>query len=160
VAFAPSTCKRLGSARAVNGCVDRAARGFIASEPPGNRGGSRAARSASNLGSAGKVVNQTQLLKVVRNVAKKGYAQIHSRQIRGVANIAFPVLDTSGNAMAVLNIPYLERIDKKITPSIPAIREMLRETAQRLSLLMGYVDKSAACATRRYVRSSSGCEVR
>ena len=85
-------------------------------------------------------VNQTQLLKVVRNVAKKGYAQIRSRQIRGVANIAFPVLNTSGNAMAVLNIPYIERIDKKITPSIPAIRDMLREAAQRLSLLMGYVD--------------------
>ena len=85
-------------------------------------------------------VNQTQLLKIVRNVAKKGYAQIQSRQIRGVANIAFPVLNSSGNAMAVLNIPYIERIDKKITPSIPAIREMLRETAQRLSLLMGYVD--------------------
>ena len=85
-------------------------------------------------------VNRTQLLKVVRNVARKGYAQIQSRQIRGVANIAFPVLDTSGNAMAVLNIPYIERIDKKITPSIPAIREMLRGTAQRLSLLMGYVD--------------------
>ncbi len=85
-------------------------------------------------------VNQTQLLKVVRNVAKKGYAQIQSRQIRGVANIAFPVLNTSGNAMSVLNIPYIKRIDKKITPSIPAIREMLRETAQRLSLLMGYVD--------------------
>jgi DNA-binding IclR family transcriptional regulator len=85
-------------------------------------------------------VNRTQLLTIVRNVAKKGYAQIRSRQIRGVANIAFPILNTSGNAMAVLNIPYIERIDKKITPSIPAIREMLRETAQRLSLLMGYVD--------------------
>jgi DNA-binding IclR family transcriptional regulator len=60
-------------------------------------------------------------------------------QIRGVANIAFPVLDRSGNAMAVLNVPYIERIDKKITPSIAAVREMLRETAARLSLLMGYV---------------------
>ena len=85
-------------------------------------------------------VNRMQLLKVVRIVAKKGYAQIQSRQIRGVANIAFPVFNTSGNAMAVLNIPYIVRIDKKITPSIPAVREMLRETAQRLSLLMGYVD--------------------
>jgi DNA-binding IclR family transcriptional regulator len=85
-------------------------------------------------------VNRTQLLKVVRNVARKGYAQIQSRQIRGVANIAFPVLDSSGNAMAVLNIPYIVRIDKKITPSILVVREMLRGTAQRLSLLMGYVD--------------------
>jgi len=41
----------------------------------------------------------------------------------------------------VLNIPYIERIDKKITPSIAAVKEMLLETAARLSLLMGYVDQ-------------------
>ena len=85
-------------------------------------------------------VRQAQLLTVVRDVARKGYAQIQSRQIRGVTNIAFPVLDTAGHAMAVLNIPYIERIDKKITPSIAAVKEMLRETAARLSLLMGHVD--------------------
>src|SRR4030095_14908609 len=58
-------------------------------------------------------VNQAQLLKTVRDVAKNGYAQIQSRQIRGVTNIAFPVLGTSGYAIGVLNIPYIERIDKK-----------------------------------------------
>ncbi len=84
-------------------------------------------------------VDQAQLLKTVRGVADKGYAQIQSRQIRGVTNIAFPVLDSAGHAMAVLNIPYIERIDKKVTPSVEAVKEMLRETAQRLSLLMGYV---------------------
>ena len=89
-------------------------------------------------------VKQAQLLTVVRDVARKGYAQIQSRQIRGVTNIAFPVLDTAGHAMAVLNIPYIERIDKKITPSTAAVKEMLRETAGRLSLLMGYVGGPAA----------------
>jgi DNA-binding IclR family transcriptional regulator len=84
-------------------------------------------------------VNQTQLLKITRDVARKGYAQLQSRQIRGVTNIAFPILDGSGHALAVLNIPYIERIDKKVTPSIDAVRAMLQETAQRLSLLMGYV---------------------
>src|SRR5256885_13360850 len=38
-------------------------------------------------------VRQAQLLTVVRDVARNGYAQIQSRQIRGVTNIAFPVLD-------------------------------------------------------------------
>ena len=80
------------------------------------------------------------MLKIIRDVANKGYAQLQSRQIRGVTNIAFPVLGTSGQAIAVLNIPYIERIDKKITPSIAAVKEMLRETAARLSLLMGHVD--------------------
>jgi DNA-binding IclR family transcriptional regulator len=84
-------------------------------------------------------VDEAQLLKIVRGIGGKGYAQIQSRQIRGVINIAFPILDRSGHAMAVLNIPYIERIDKKITPSIAAVKEMLRETAERLSLLMGYV---------------------
>jgi hypothetical protein len=40
----------------------------------------------------------------------------------------------------VLNIPYIERIDKKVTPSIAAVKEMLRETTARLSLLMGHGD--------------------
>jgi DNA-binding IclR family transcriptional regulator len=87
-------------------------------------------------------VNRAQLLTTVREVAKNGYAQLQSRQIRGVTNIAFPILETSGHAIAVLNIPYIERIDKKITPSIAAVKEMLQETAARLSLLMGHVDEA------------------
>jgi hypothetical protein len=42
--------------------------------------------------------------------------------------------------VAALNVPYIERIDKKVTPSIEAVKEMLREMAARLSLLMGHVD--------------------
>ena len=88
-------------------------------------------------------LKQRQLLTTIRDVARSGYAQLQSRQIRGVTNIAFPILGTSGQAIAVLNIPYIERIDKKITPSIAAVKEMLRETAARLSLLMGHVDDAA-----------------
>ena len=88
-------------------------------------------------------LKRRQLLTTIRDVARSGYAQLQSRQIRGVTNIAFPLLGTSGQAIAVLNIPYIERIDKKITPSIAAVKEMLRETAARLSLLMGYVDDAA-----------------
>ena len=88
-------------------------------------------------------LKRRQLLTTIRDVARSGYAQLQSRQIRGVTNIAFPILGTSGQAIAVLNIPYIERIDKKITPSIAAVKEMLRETAARLSLLMGHVDDAA-----------------
>ena len=88
-------------------------------------------------------LKQRQLLTTIRDVARSGYAQLQSQQIRGVTNIAFPILGTSGQAIAVLNIPYIERIDKKITPSIAAVKEMLRETAARLSLLMGHVDDAA-----------------
>ena len=87
-------------------------------------------------------VKRRQLSTTVQDVARNGYAQLQSRQIRGVTNIAFPVLATAGHAIAALNIPYIERIDKKVTPSIAAVNEMLRETAAALSLLMGHVEDS------------------
>jgi len=84
-------------------------------------------------------VGRDKLLETVLEVARRGYAQNSSRQIRGVTNIAFPILGVSSNAVGALNIPYIERIDRKVTPSIEAAKEILREIAARLSLLMGYV---------------------
>jgi DNA-binding IclR family transcriptional regulator len=95
-------------------------------------------------------IDAAQLAKIIRDVATKGYAEVQSRQTRGVTNIAFPIRGPTGHAVAVLNIPYIERIDKKVTPSIAAVKEMLRESAARLSLLMGYVsDAETGNATRR-----------
>ena len=87
-------------------------------------------------------VDAAQLAKIVRDVATKGYAEVQSRQTRGVTNIAFPIKGSAGHAIAVLNVPYIERIDKKVTPSIAAVKEMLGEAAARLSLLMGYVPEA------------------
>jgi DNA-binding IclR family transcriptional regulator len=84
-------------------------------------------------------VDRDKLLETVSEVSRRGYAQNPSRQIRGVTNIAFPILGVSSQAVAALNIPYIERIDKKVTPSVDAAKEILREVAARLSLLMGYV---------------------
>ena len=70
---------------------------------------------------------------------------MQSRQTRGVTNIAFPIRGPHGRAMAVLNVPYIERIDKKVTPSIGEVKEVLREAAARLSLLMGYVPVDERC---------------
>jgi len=81
-----------------------------------------------------------QLARSVDTVARQGYAQIQSRQIRGVSNIAYPVLGSAGHALAALNIRYIERIDKKVTPSISEAREALAENAARLSLLSGHVE--------------------
>jgi DNA-binding IclR family transcriptional regulator len=95
-----------------------------------------------------------QLAKIVRDVARKGYAEVQSRQTRGVTNIAFAIRGQTGHSIAVLNVPYIERIDKKVTPSIEVVKEMLRESAARLSLLMGYV-ADAATSRRRQTRRSA-----
>ena len=84
-------------------------------------------------------IDAAQLARIIRDVAKKGYAEVQSRQTRGVMNVAFPIRGSAGHAVAVLNVPYIERIDKKVTPSIDAVKEMLRESAARLSLLMGHI---------------------
>ncbi len=101
-------------------------------------------------------VDPAQLAKIVRDVARKGYAEVQSRQTRGVTNIAFPIMGPTGHAVAVLNIPYIERIDKKVTPSIAAVKEMIRESAARLSLLMGYVNDAATGTSQRRQRRRSG----
>src|SRR5437870_3111280 len=46
-------------------------------------------------------LDRAQLEKIVRDVAKKGYAEVQSRQTRGVTNIAFPIRGPDGRAMAV-----------------------------------------------------------
>jgi DNA-binding IclR family transcriptional regulator len=84
-------------------------------------------------------LNERQLSKAVREVARNGHAQMQSRQIRGVSNIAFPILGSAGYAVAALNIPYIERIDKKVTPSIADAKEALADSSRTLSLLMGHV---------------------
>jgi len=102
--------------------------------------GTRRAMLASHQEVEGELdVEPAQLAKIIRDVARNGYAEVQSRQTRGVTNIAFPIRGPTGNAVAVLNVPYIERIDKKVTPSIDAVKEVLRESAARLSLLIGYV---------------------
>ena len=73
------------------------------------------------------------------NEPDQGHAQMQSGQIRGVSNIAYPVLGSAGHAVAALNIPCIERIDKKVTPSIAQAKEALAGAAGQLSLLMGHV---------------------
>jgi DNA-binding IclR family transcriptional regulator len=119
--------------------------------------GRRRAMLASHQEVEGELdVDLAQLAKIVRHVARNGYAEVQSRQTRGVTNIAFPIMGPTGHAVAVLNIPYIERIDKKVTPSIAAVKEMIRESAARLSLLMGYVTDAATGTSQRRQRRGSG----
>ena len=112
--------------------------------------GRRKAMLASHREVEGELdLDTAQLAKIVRDVERRGYAEVQSRQTRGVTNVAFPIKGSTGHAIGVLNIPYMERIDKKITPSIGAVKEMLRDSAARLSLLMGYVDDAETGTSRR-----------
>jgi len=83
-------------------------------------------------------VEPVVLLTLLNEIRATGHEIVPSRQMRGVTNVAFPVIGSSGDAIAAVNVPYLERIDKKINPEFDEVCTMVGEMAGRLSVLMGF----------------------
>lgn len=79
-----------------------------------------------------------ELFEILRQVRERGHAVMPSRQIRGVTNAAFPIMATGGQVIAALNVPYIERIDEKSSPSLEEVKVAVRNIAARISALMGH----------------------
>jgi DNA-binding IclR family transcriptional regulator len=71
----------------------------------------------------------------LRRIRKRGCEEMPSYQVRGVTNIAFPVLNQHGDAIAALSVPFLARIGDRIGP--PSVKSALRAASQKLSSAMG-----------------------
>ncbi len=82
-------------------------------------------------------VDHAQLLRQIEETRARGYSRMESRQIRGVMNLSFPVIGANSHMLAALNVPYIERIDKQINPSLDEVQNILCEISERLSSLMG-----------------------
>jgi DNA-binding IclR family transcriptional regulator len=83
-------------------------------------------------------VEREQLKRLLDEVRATGHEIVPSRQMRGVTNIAFPVIGSTGDAIAAVNVPYLERIDMKLNPEFDAVCRLVEDMAARLSALMGF----------------------
>jgi DNA-binding IclR family transcriptional regulator len=57
--------------------------------------------------------------------------------VRGLYAVSFPILDSRGQAIAALTVPYAEQIDRIDRKSIATVEEILGATAQTLSRRMG-----------------------
>lgn len=79
-----------------------------------------------------------QLAGALEDIRKRGYERVASRQTRGVTNIAFPVLGSSGYAVGAINVPFIERIDRKVAPDQNAVRDLVGKAAAELSRLLGH----------------------
>jgi DNA-binding IclR family transcriptional regulator len=79
-----------------------------------------------------------QLSRLLDEVRAAGHEIVPSRQMRGVTNIAFPVIGSTGDAIAAVNVPYLERIDMKVNPEFDEVCRLVADMAARLSALMGF----------------------
>ncbi|SHJ13588.1 transcriptional regulator, IclR family [Shimia gijangensis] len=62
----------------------------------------------------------------------KGCAVEPSKTVRGTTNISFPVLDPSGNAIAALTCPFIERIDDYRAPNVEQVTEMFGKAAREI----------------------------
>jgi len=82
-------------------------------------------------------VDHAQLLRQISETQERGYSRMESRQIRGVVNLSYPVLGANDRMLAALNVPYIERIDKKVNPSLDEVQHIVQEISARLSKLMG-----------------------
>ncbi len=65
---------------------------------------------------------------------QQGCLRQASRRAVGVTDIAVPVLGPSGQAIAVLTCPYVQRIDTRCAPTLDEATELLRRTAEGLSM--------------------------
>ena len=73
-------------------------------------------------------------------IRRRGYERRASYEVRGVVNISFPVLSAHGNAVAGLTVPYVKRIEDKI--SVSDVTEVLRFASQQISEALGAAPKS------------------
>ena len=67
--------------------------------------------------------------KSLSKVRKQGHLISHSQTVRGVFNISFPILDPSGNAIAALTCPFVERIDDFKSLSLDEVTAIFRKAA-------------------------------
>lgn len=69
----------------------------------------------------------------IADIRKKGHLRGDSQTAVGVVNLACPILDPFGNAIAALTCPYLRRIDDYAAPDVEKVLDLLMETAAEIS---------------------------
>jgi len=75
---------------------------------------------------------------LIEAVAERGYAHEPSEQVMGVTNLAFPIFDRQGHAIAAIVIPYMEGLGATKGISMEDAIAVLRQAAHTLSSRMGH----------------------
>jgi DNA-binding IclR family transcriptional regulator len=73
----------------------------------------------------------------LEKIRDRGYERRTSYEVTGVMNISFPILNSQGNAIAGLTVPYVKRLED--TVGVPEVVEGLRKASRQISEAMGAV---------------------
>jgi predicted TIM-barrel fold metal-dependent hydrolase/DNA-binding IclR family transcriptional regulator len=74
-------------------------------------------------------------------VRQRGYEELASQQIRSVVNLSAPILGPSGNALAVLTLPFLSPLENTSAPDVASVPGLTRTAAHELSQIAGGAPK-------------------
>lgn len=83
-------------------------------------------------------LDPAQLLRRLEEVRTQGYMIMPSRHTSSVTNVALPIFGVSGQVIASLTVPYIERLEPPGSAGIQEVCELVKEVARQLSDLMGY----------------------
>jgi DNA-binding IclR family transcriptional regulator len=75
------------------------------------------------------------LEKHLAKIRARGYERRASYQVAGVINVSFPLLNVQGHAIAGLTVPYVKRLEEKL--SMSEVVQALRDAARQISEAMG-----------------------
>lgn len=82
-------------------------------------------------------MKRTKFESILDDIAKHGYVEMPSETTVGITNLAFPIFGPNEEAIAVLNCPFLKRIDKHSAPEINEVKSIFAGVAQQLSNSFG-----------------------
>lgn len=77
-------------------------------------------------------LDKSAFLDALARIREIGYERMPSATAVGVTNMAYPILNDEGFAQAVLNCPFLERIDDFKVPPIDVVHNMYQALAVQL----------------------------
>lgn len=73
-----------------------------------------------------------QMLEKLERIREQGYEIMPSQQVEGIYNIAVPLLNSGGQAVAALACPWVKHLDHMNTPSQETVLQLLFSTAERI----------------------------
>lgn len=98
----------------------------------------RAMMVAEHVASGGPEARMTpEFIARLEEIRELGYETMPSAQTAGVTNLSAPILGADGEALGALTVPYIGIINAPEAPDIPRTLNALRETARRISELVG-----------------------
>jgi DNA-binding IclR family transcriptional regulator len=80
-------------------------------------------------------IDAVELETRLKRVRSKGYWQGDSQHVKGIIDLAVPLLGPDNQAFAALTCPYITRIDRHVGADVEQTRSLLIEAAHGLSMI-------------------------